>query len=217
MRLNTLFFGLSILAMGFAAGCGNAEAKTLTSALKGGGWEEAHPYATVCPPCVDTNGTCDPNTCVLTCKDGFIDCDGDHSNGCECVGAGTVCGGNCQNKVCMPKKAPHAPCNEDCVMSSTCSDALECVGEPAPEGTYCAHPPAGCASAGVCGADGKCACATVQSANAPRPDMTVQVSGGAPDESGCSVSHGSPTGPRAPLLIGLACLLFVRRRRAASR
>jgi MYXO-CTERM domain-containing protein len=218
MRLNTLFFAVSICAAGLSTGCGvSPEGSALAEGLKGGGWEQAHPFATVCDPvCVPTNGTCKPD-CTIECKPGFSDCNGSVADGCECASdpMHKECGAGCTGTQCMPAKAVNAPCNRDCVMNAVCNAMSECTGEPAPDGTYCAHPPSDCPTAGVCtGAYGTCVCPT-GSGTTMRPDMTTNTSGGAPDESGCNVSGTNPTDALATLLIGLACLFFIRRSRAS--
>src|SRR5688572_25000973 len=89
-----------ILLVFSAAGCLQAPPPSAqTQALSGGGWQEAEPFATFCPPdkrCEEINGTCD-SSCKLTCFANFFNCDGDDVNGCEC---GSSAAGSCTSSTC---------------------------------------------------------------------------------------------------------------------
>jgi hypothetical protein len=195
-----------ILSLLTSAGClqGPPEAAQ-TQALKGGGWQEAEPFATFCPPakrCEPINGTCD-SMCQLTCFANFFNCDGNDENGCECgsSAAGSCTSATCNGASCPGAKPAGTPCERECYMNTQCSANGFCEGTPAADGTFCSKDcqpdeNAMCKSA-------TCKCVKPDSKNPPPPPP-------------CSFSPSGTLAGMAPLLALLGLTLFLRRRRRSA-
>ena len=111
--------------------------------------------------CTDNNGTCDAS-CVLTCNDGFGDCNGELSDGCETTLASTG------QKVC----------NGACIAANTCCTDADCNSEPNPVACY----------AGTCpGAGGTCAYGLKSTATICGSSC-CNATGGVCDPTSCAVT-----------------------------
>lgn len=111
--------------------------------------------------CTENNGTCDAS-CNLTCNDGFGDCNGQLSDGCETTLASTG------QKVC----------NGACIAADTCCTDADCNAEPNPVACY----------AGTCpGAGGTCAYGLKSTATVCGSNC-CNSTGGICDPTSCAVS-----------------------------
>jgi MYXO-CTERM domain-containing protein len=193
-----------ILLVFTAAGClQGADPTAQTQSLKPGGWGEAEPYATFCPPakrCEPINGTCS-DSCVLTCFANFHNCDGDDVNGCECgsAAAGSCTSDTCNGNSCPGAKPAGTPCERECHMNTQCSANGFCEGTPAADGTFCSKD---CAP----DEDPMCKSATCK---------CVKTTTTTPPPPPCSFSPSGTMAGMAPLLALLGLTLFLRRRRRA--
>jgi len=98
----------------------------------------------VCSPAPNSTSVCVNGTCALICDNGYMDCDGNFSNGCEtevlfnnsnCAGCGVTCppGTTCQNGQCVASCPPAGQACDDgnaCTVSDVEDGACNCVGIP---------------------------------------------------------------------------------------
>jgi MYXO-CTERM domain-containing protein len=173
------------------------------SSQAGLNYEPGQPYATSCPPCTATHGTCDPTTCDIKCDDGFSNCDGDLTNGCEAplsdVNSCGACGHNCNA----------------CWESATCSGGA-CGGRARPNGAACTATSA-CSRSGMC-FNGECVCPddTDMAESSPVgvfPDLSVVAPKGLDIPGDCSFTGGGTATASVLLLLSAVVLLWRRRRR----
>ncbi len=158
-----------VTCAGGATLCGATCVSTATDLAHCGGCSRACAPANATAMC--TGGTCRVNRC----NTGFVDCDGEASNGCEaapmtdarnCGGCGIVCGGaaTCVAGTCV---CGGTQCGGRC--TDTTSDAAHCgvCGFACPSGVTCASSRCGtmaCAP-GLTDCSGRCLDATSDNAN----------------------------------------------------
>jgi hypothetical protein len=108
-----------------------------------------------CNPSHVNRGNCSEGTCEYnTCSPGYLDCDGDKSNGCETAFSLANCGG-C-GKACEPAHAIGASCSSNgvCTYSSCAAfdtlgnHYLDCDGNAS---NGCESDPSSAATCGACG------------------------------------------------------------------
>ncbi len=87
--------------------------------------------ATVCPGATNAAAACAAGQCKIVCQAGYLDCDGDPSNGCEVNGAADIANcGSCKN-VCPTGSAGNAACAAgSCIFTSCTAPYLTCKSGP---------------------------------------------------------------------------------------